>query len=216
MTNIVPKLEDVIILMFYLGGAITFLGAFFGTRMTTTSIKRTKRSGATKTDALFLSFSSPGFKRLSMFNSPDNIGLGIFLALSLEQIGAINDIKPRVDVNLSLYPNWPESYLSAARYYAIIGEEKKARDYLSVADTISGSANKKQSTKIDLLTPESIESIIRNNQITKNITSLDEIFEEIRDKPYQLLLARSFLIMFYGLGLLFISMLLVITFKPFN
>ncbi len=47
--------------------------------------------------------------------------MGVYAALALEQVGAIADIKPHVEVNLRLYPEWPATYLSAARYCALVG-----------------------------------------------------------------------------------------------
>lgn len=215
MTLAIFNIKHIVGLTFYLGALFVLLGGVLSARMTTGSIRRTKRSAATKTDALFLSFSSPGFKRFSIFNSPDELGLGIYEALALEQIGAINDVKPRVDMNLVLYPNWPEAYLSAARYNAVIGDTKKAHDYLSVADTIS-KAKSKYSNKISLLSPEVIEAIISKDPKIKNTTSIDKMFEEIRNKPYQLLLVRSLFLLLYGIFLLFLSLMLVVIFKPFS
>ncbi len=217
MVVVTFDVKHMIDLMFYLGALLVLVGGILSARMTTGSIRRTKRSSAIKTDALFLSFTSPGFKRFSMFNSPDELGFGIYEALALEQVGAINDIKPRVDVNLTLYPNWPEAYLSAARYYAIIGDEKKARDYLSIADTIS-KANSKYTNRISLLSPDAIEEIISKEHKIKNTTSIDKIFEEIRNKPYQLLQVRSLFVLLYGVCLVFLSILINIVnqFKLFS
>ncbi len=81
------------------------LGGVCGHWMLRQSTKRTINSKATKLDAFFLASSSPGFSRFSIFNSPDTIGIGVYTALALEQVGAINDIQLQVDVNLKLYPD---------------------------------------------------------------------------------------------------------------
>lgn len=171
---------------------------------------RTKQTKATKVDALYLSYTSPGFSRFSVFNSPDNVGFGVYAALALEQVGAIKDIEPHIEVNLQLYPEWPATYFSAARYYALIGEKQKARDYLSIANTLTDS--RKMTADIPQLEKSVVEALITSQtQPLPNKSSLDSMFEELRKKPYLLILARSTRLLLLGLGLLFVGLLLHVT-----
>lgn len=169
--------------------------------------KRTKQTKATKLDALYLSYSSPGFSRFSTLNSPDTLGMGVYAAIALEQVGAIADIKPHIDVNLRLYPEWPATYLSAARYCALVGEKQKARDYMSVANTLADS--QKLTSDIPQLEKSVVETLITSElQPPPSTTSLETMFEELRKKPHLLVLARSVWLLLLGLGLLFIGVLL--------
>jgi ABC-type Fe3+-siderophore transport system permease subunit len=171
------------------------------------STKRTKQTKATKLDALYLSYSSPGFSRFSMLNSPDTLGMGVYAALALEQVGAIADIKPHIDVNLRLYPEWPATYLSAARYCALVGEKQKARDYISVANTLTDS--QKSTSDIPQLEKSVVEALITSEvQPLPSTTSLETMFEELRKKPHLLVLARSVTALLAGLGLIFGGILL--------
>jgi hypothetical protein len=185
------------------------LGGVCGLWMLRQSTKRTKNCKATKLDALFLASSSPGFSRFSILNSPDTIGIGVYAALALEQVGAINDIKPQVDVNLKLYPDWPAVYLSAARYSALIGDKQKARDYLSVAKTLTD--GQRVINDIPQLGMSVVEELIAaESHSIQSSTSIDAMHEELRKKPHQLVLARSITVLLAGLGLLLGGFLLLI------
>lgn len=184
-----------------------FIGGISAFYMLIRATKRTKQTRATKLDALYLSYSSPGFSRFSMLNSPDTLGMGVYAALALEQVGAIADIKPHVEVNLRLYPEWPATYLSAARYCALVGEKQKARDYISVANTLADS--QKLTSDIPQLEKPVVEALISSEvQPPPSTTSLETMFEELRKKPHLLVLARSVWLLLLGLGLLFSGVLL--------
>lgn len=185
------------------------LGGISGLWMLRQSTKHTKSSKATKLDAMFLASSSPGFSRFSILNSPDTIGIGVYAALALEQVGAINDIKPQVDVNLKLYPDWPATYLSAARYSALVGDKQKARDYLSVAKTLTD--GQRLINDIPQLDLPVIEGLITTEpRPIQSSTTIDALHEELRKKPQVLVLARSITVLLAGLGLLFGGFLLLI------
>ncbi len=161
--------------------------------------KRTKQTKVSKLDALYLSYSSPGFSRFSTLNLPDNLGIGVYAALALEQVGAIADIKYQVEVNLRLYPEWPATYLSAARYCAIVGEKQKASDFLSVTNTLADS--QKFTVDIPQLEKSVVEALITSeSQPRPSTTSIGIMFEEVRKKPHLLILARSVWLLLLGLG----------------
>ena len=189
-------------------GVITaIIGGGCSIWMLTQSTKRTKQSKATKLDALFLASSSPGFSRFSLLNSPDTIGIGVFTALALEQVGALNDIRPQIEVNLKLYPSWPVTYLSAARYSALTGDKKKANDYFSVAKTLINEQN--VINDMPQLNATMIEElIISEPEPIQSSESIDSMFTEIRKKPLQLILARSVPMSLGGLGLIFVGAIL--------
>ncbi len=187
----------------------SILGAVSGLYMLSRSIRHVKQSKATKLDALFLSYSSPGFSRYSIFNSPDTIGIGVYAALALEQVGAMKDVEPYVILNIQLYPDWPEAYLLAARYSALNGQTQKARDYLSIANTLLN--GQKLNPNLPQLDMPIIEELIKlPTQALVNTTSLLTIYEELRDKPHLLIVARSLRLLLLSVGLLFIGILLFI------
>ncbi len=204
VTEILKTLANSAVQAGLIAALIGGISAFY---MLIRATKRTKQTKATKLDALYLSYSSPGFSRFSMLNSPDTLGMGVYAALALEQVGAIGDIKPHVEVNLKLYPEWPGTYLSAARYCALVGDKQKARDYLSVANTLADS--QKLTTDIPQLEKSVVEALVTSEvQPLQNTTSLETMFEELRKKPHLLVLARSVWLLLLGLGLLFIGVLL--------
>ncbi|HKR82238.1 MAG TPA: hypothetical protein VJR27_04555 [Candidatus Saccharimonadales bacterium] len=204
ITEILKTLANSAVQAGLIAALIGGISAFY---MLIHSTKRTKQTKATKLDALYLSYSSPGFSRFSMLNSPDTMGMGVYAALALEQVGAINDIKSHIEVNLKLYPEWPATYLSAARYCALIGEKQKARDYLSVANTLADS--QKITADIPQLEKSVIEALIASEaQPQQSTTSLEAMFEELRKKPHLLILARSVWLLLLGLGLVFVGVLL--------
>lgn len=185
----------------YAGAIAGVIGAVCGLYMLFRSLRRTKDGKATKLDALFLASSSPGFSRFSILNSPDTIGIGVYAALALEQIGAISDIKPQVDVNLRIYPEWPATYQSAARYSALIGDKQKAVDYLSVAKTLAN--GQQPNIEFPQLQASVLEQLIAQETVpAPSTTSLDTLFAEFRKKPHQLILARSVTALLAGLALL--------------
>lgn len=185
------------------------LGGVCGLWMLRQSTKRVRNSNATKLDAMFLASSSPGFSRFSILNSPDTIGIGVYAALALEQVGAINDIKPQIDVNLRLYPDWPATYLSAARYSALVGDQQKARDYFSVAKTLTD--GRRAMNDIPQLDVSVVEGLISAElQPVQSSSSIDALHQKLRKKPQQLVLARSITVLLAGLGLLFGGFLLLI------
>ena len=205
--------ETVLTLSIYLiqaAAVIAFAGFLAFLWMLRVSVKRTKNLQATKLDALFLAFSSPGFSRFMIFNSPDTLGIGVYAALALEQVGAIKSIEDYIKVNLKIYPDWALTYLSAARYYALINNEQKVKDYLSIASTLMGNQN--VINDVDLLTPSEIEKLISvENDSSKSTTiTLDSLFDEIRQHPLQLFLVKSQTFLIYGLCTVFVGVLVLL------
>lgn len=195
----------------YTVGIITAaVGGLVSVWMNKRSFASTARGEATRLDALYLACSVPGFSRFSALNQPDGNGNGIYAALALEQIGAIDDMKPFVEVSFQLYPNWPATYLSAARYAALNGEGQKARDYLSVAKTLS--ADQKSTFDIPQLSVPAIERLIESQaEPAAATTSIASIFTaEIRKKPFQLIAARSTQLLMIGI-VMFLGGLLLYT-----
>jgi len=191
------------------GTIAALLGSAGTLYMLVRATKLTKQGKATVLDALFLTYSSPGFSRFSILNSPDTIGIGIYAALALEQLGAINDIKPQIEANLMLYPEWPASHLSAARYFALVGDKQKAKDYLLVANTLASSQKITPSSTIPQLEKTITEALVASEaQLPLNTTSTVEMYEELRKKPHLLVLARSVWLLLASLGLLFVGALL--------
>ena len=187
---------------------LAFVGMMVAFYMTDRATRAVKKGRATKMDALFLSQSSPGLSRFSILNSPDNFGLGLYTALALEQVGAINDIKQYVEASLRVYPDWSTTYFSAARYYALVGDEQKARDYLSIGDTIY--QNKKfEYPKIPQIKREAVEALLASNaQPLVNTISVESMFNDIRKKPHLLLVVRSYWIVLVGVITFFIIIVL--------
>lgn len=171
------------------------LGALSVLFMWLRSTSRTVASKASRLDALFLAFSSPGFSRFSFMNSPDTLGVGIYAALALEQIGAIDDLKAQVDVNLQLYRDWPEVYLSAARYAAITGDHKKAQDYLVVGKTLLETQAKLNFPQLEVA---AIEAIILQNVMVKNVTTIDASFNELGKNLHLRIFVKSLRLTFIG------------------
>ena len=207
VTEILKTLANSTMQAGLIAASIGVISAYY---MLIRATKRTKQKKATKVDALYLSYSSPGFSRFSIFNSPDTIGMGVYAALALEQVGAIADIKPHIEVNLRLYPEWPATYLSAARYFALVGEKQKARDYILVANTLADS--QKSAIDIPQLEKSVVEALITSEvKPPPSTTSVEAMFEELRKNPHQLILARSLRLLLLALVLFFVGVLLHIT-----
>lgn len=191
------------------GLAAALIGGLCALYMLFRAVKRTKQGRVTKVDALFLSYSAPGFSKFSILNAPDTLGLGVYAALALEQVGAIQDIKPHVEVNLKLYPEWAATYSSAARFCALVGEKQIAKDYLLVSKTLAD--NQKLTMDIPQIDRAVIETLIASTaRLPLSTTSIGAMHEDLRKRPYLLILARSVLVLFLGLGLLFMGVLLLI------
>lgn len=172
------------------GMCLTAGGVIGMTYMFFRSTRNVKNGKTTNIDVLYLDFSSPGMSRLSTLNSPDDSGLGIYLALALEQIGAIEDMGPRVEANLRVYARSPRAYLSAARYFALIKEKQKARDYLSLYRTLA--ATQKEIEDLPQLEVGVIEKLIESDgPLPKSKTSVSAIIMALKYKPHLLLLAAS-------------------------
>ncbi len=190
---------------------VALISSFFGVIgmvvMMSRSMKHTKKSQASQVDTMFLVSSSPGFSRFPIFNAPDDLGIGVYAALALEQAGALDDVKTQVEVNLWLYPEWPATYLSAARYYALVGDKQKARDYLSIAKTVTAARHQKQN--IPQLNIPVVESLVASKAPpVVASTSLTAIYDDLRKKPHLLLVARSTKLALIGLSLLLLWVVL--------
>lgn len=184
---------------------VGFVGSFC---MLIRASNRTKQGKASKLDVMFLTSSTPGFSKLSLLNSPDTLGIGVFAALSLEQIGAMNDMKDYVDISLRLYREWSGVYLLAARYSALVGDDQKAIEFLTVARTMMDS-ERARGEQLPQLEIGVIESLVNNNSHPlANTITLDYIFDEFSRQPYKLVLSRSVWVLLYGFGLLVGGMML--------
>lgn len=189
-----------------LGIAAAFVAMLCALWMLRQAVKHTEQGNATKQDALFLAFSSPGFSRLAIFNYPDTIGIAVYAALALEQVGAINDAKDYIEVSRQLYPDWPPTYLAAARYYALSGDQQKAQELLQVAKTLM--EQHRSPKHIQPLNIEAVEGLVAAGQRAEPTTTLDSMFADIQKKPLQLVMVRSVTILFIGLGFTFAGFLL--------
>ena len=191
------------------GIALVVIGASSETAKRSPAKRRAGEGKATKSDALFLSLLSPEFGGDAALITSDYEHMGIYATLALSQVGASDDAKAHVKVNFEQYPKLPATYLVAARYAALTGEQQQARDYLATGKTML--ENRKLSNDLLVLEPSVIAELIESDPTPiQNSTTIGIILDEIKSNPLKLMLIRVRRTIWVGFGLIFLGPILLV------